>query len=58
MCTDGVQWYIYIYYNVSNNGELLGIPFMFSGKKKKRKEKTESERIEVINIIILIMSVS
>ena len=32
MCTDGVWWLIYIYY-VSNNGELLGIQFMFSEKK-------------------------
>ena len=44
---------VYIYYYVSNNGELFGIQFMFGEKKK-----TESERIEVINIIILMMSVS
>ena len=43
----------YIYYYVSNNGKLLGIQFMFSEKKK-----IESGRIEVINIIILMMSAS
>ena len=34
---------LYIYYYVSKHGELLGIQFMFSGKKNK------SERIEVLN---------
>ena len=49
-------WLIYTYIIMLANMEnCWGLRFMFNGKKKK---KTKKERIEVINIIILMMSVS